>query len=162
ENCAAATKLRSSEAAMRLRDFVRHNFLRGRGRWSLLLFAMSALLFMVPGSLWLIERGHGWGIGLLIGLPLTVRGVELLYRRRLRAAAVAAADPDDALPQVPANPEWGERERAVYQALCRDIQARLRTPVDWPALKPIAWAILEASAQRLSDGRRHALDFWLP
>ncbi len=149
---------------MRLHEFVRRNFLRGRGLWSLLLFALSALLFMVPGSLWLIERGHGWIIGLLIGLPVAVRGVELLYRRRLRAAAAAAAatDSDDALPQVPANPEWSEREHAVYQALCRDIQDRLRTPVDWPALKPIAWEILESAAQRLSDGRRHALDFSLP
>ena len=74
---------------MRLHDFVRQNFLRGRGLWSLLLFAMSALLFMVPGSLWLIERGHGWVVGLLIGLPVTVRCVELLYRWRLRAVAAS-------------------------------------------------------------------------
>ncbi|MFA7665032.1 MAG: GTPase [Burkholderiaceae bacterium] len=145
---------------MRLSDFVRRNFLRGRGLWSLLLFSLSVLVLTVAGSLWLIERGHGWIVGLLIGLPLAIRGIELLYRWRPRATAPSG--PGEGLPQVPPNPEWSDREEQVYQSLLQDIRDRLRTPVDWPALQPIAWEILESAAQRLSDGRRHALDFSLP
>ena len=51
---------------MRLRDFVRHNFLRGRGLWSLLLFAMwmsHALLF------------RGGGLAGWVGLAVVAQNV---------------------------------------------------------------------------------------
>jgi predicted GTPase len=165
---------------MSLGERLRRAYLRwsrlGAAGLLVLPFAVTSLL----GFLWLHDRGMllyfvlGC-VGLAGGIWSGRLGLAWQQRRKARVEALARGEtipPDDdaedpaglreRLANPPIDPEWSERETAIYEAARAAIAERLPAPVDWESLPEHAVAVVEDVAGRMSDGKRGALDFTLP
>ena len=126
---------------------------------TVIIYALPWLALIVLGILWLAE--HDWlvpFVGITLGLVVVLRLILLLVRR-LRQGQFAVPVEADHAPIVAGNPEWTERELAVFTGLCNGI---VREPRPWAELRPLALDLVEQAAQRLSEGQKGALDFSIP
>lgn len=124
-----------------------------------LIYALPWLALVVLGLRWLVE--HDWLLPFILitlGLILPLRLVQLLIRRMRKRKLATPVDADHT-PLVAANPEWTERELAVFKSLCAGIE---REPHPWGDLRRLALDLVEQAAQRLSAGQKGALDFSIP
>ena len=147
---------------MRLADRLRMVWLR----WNRL--GMAGLLILplgvtsILGFLWLAERGWLlWFVLASITLFAAVRltRVTLAWWRRRQGLP---AGPAREAPEVEADPDWSDTERAAYEAARARIRDRLAEPLSWDDLPAEALAVVEAVAAEMSGGKRGALDFTLP
>ncbi len=126
---------------------------------TVIVYALPWLALTVLGVLWLAE--HDWlvpFVGITLGLVVLLR-LTLLLLKRLRQTNVTAPVDADHAPIVTANPEWTARELAVFKSLCAKVP---REPREWDEMRPLALDLIEQAAQRLSAGRKGALDFSIP
>lgn len=133
--------------------------LRSPALLSAIIYALPWLALVFLGILWLAE--HDWllpFVGITLGLILVLRLVLLLVRDRRRTKVAPSANAEHT-PIVAANPEWTERELAVFNSLCIGIA---REPRPWGDMRPLALDMVEQAAQRLSAGKKGALDFSIP
>lgn len=136
------------------------SFLRARILIALLLYALPFGLLIVFGTFWLAD--HDWLLPFVISTAAvigTFRLISWALKQRSKPVVEAVID---AKPLVEANPEWTDRELAVFRSLSVRISERLASPMEWPELQSYALEILQLAAAEVSQGRRKALDFSIP
>ena len=138
------------------------SLLRGQALISLVLYLLPFAAAMVLGFVWLGQQGYFLhfvvATATVLGLARIPRLIAHIRRKR-RAKEEAAPY---AGPLVAGNPEWTETEARAYKAISATIAERLSEPVAWPQLSPMAFEVLDLAADKLSGGKRKALDFSVP
>lgn len=129
----------------------------------LLLIALPWLALTVLGMVWLVQSG--WVFTFVIATTIAVllaslpRWLRLWHKSR---RAVEHSDKKEEGPIVAGSPDWTAREAAIYRELCGEVEKRLPQPQPWSVLPDMALGIAESAAQKLSDGKKGALDFSIP
>lgn len=146
---------------MAIRSAVRRIFLRWSRVGIVALMGLPVAVTSGLGFLWLGE--HGYLIPFFAATAvmfLLVWAVRMIARWRENAGSDPVAPGPAAT--VSANPDWTDRERAVFQAACQSIAQTVRVPVAWNTMPEAALDVVEEVASGLSGGSRSALDFTVP
>lgn len=138
-------------------------------RWDL---AIQLVAFVLPIAglailgAWGLVRSGGWLTFLLVTLAVNLLawGVRRAARRPARpgdADADAAAPDPAARPHVDLDPDWGDADRAAFDAARRLVARRLREPVEWAEFQRLAGEVI-AEVARAMPGGKGVLDFTAP
>ncbi len=138
-------------------------------RWDL---AIQLVAFVLPIAglailgAWGLVRSGGWLTFLLVTLAVNLLawGVRRTARRPARPGDTdgdAAANDPVARPHVDLDPDWGDADRAAFDAARRLVARRLREPVAWAEFQRLAGEVI-AEVARAMPGGKGALDFTAP
>lgn len=129
----------------------------------LLLIALPWLVLTVLGMVWLVQSG--WVFTFVIATTIAVllaslpRWLRLWHKSR---RAVEHSDKKEEGPIVAGCQDWTAREATIYRELCAEVEKRLPQPQPWSVLPDMAVGLAESAAQKLSNGKKGALDFSIP
>ncbi|PRY21267.1 hypothetical protein CLV78_110142 [Aliiruegeria haliotis] len=148
---------------MRQRRRIRELLLKAEVVLAIVGVGLPLLAVFVLGWVWLRENG------LLLSFVATLAGFVVLVAIIHRALGAQSTD-DTPQPsadltelQVAPDPEWNDRQKTAYEAVCAHIAEKLVDPIeDVGAAQDLAASVIETAARQFEDSRRDCFDATLP
>lgn len=147
---------------MRLIERMRPVLLRWDNALAVIAIAIPVALTFFAGILWLAQNGYLFAfIGASIGLSGVVALVRLAARK-IRERGQETEPTVSRSAHIRADPEWTEKERAVFVSACDFIAGVVAEPLPWADLQPLALEVVDVVARESGRKNNGRLDFTVP